>query len=189
MTQQEPEEGQTKEVEQGVTEVEPKATQGEDIETLKKILAEEKERAEGYLANWQRAQADFINYKRRSEQEKEEIGKFANAVLMLNLLPILDDLERAFTSIPPQLAKLSWVDGIKLIERKLWASLEAQGLSQIKALGEPFDPQLHEAAMHAKGKDGIVIEELQKGYKLHDRVIRPTMVVVGNGEEEERKED
>ncbi len=182
MTQQQSEEGQTKEVEQGVTEV-------EDIETLKKILAEEKGKAEGYLANWQRAQADFINYKRRSEQEKEEIGKFANAILMLNLLPILDDLERAFTSIPPQLAKLSWVDGIKLIERKLWASLEAQGLSQIKALGEPFDPKLHEAAMHAKGKDGIVIEELQKGYQLHDRVIRPTMVVVGKGEEEEKKED
>ncbi len=182
MTQQEPEEDQNKEVEQGVTEV-------EDVETLKKILAEEKGKAEGYLANWQRAQADFINYKRRSEQEKEEIGKFANAILMLNLLPILDDLERAFTSIPPQLAKLSWVDGIKLIERKLWASLEAQGLSQIKALGEPFDPKLHEAAMHAKGKEGIVIEELQKGYQLHDRVIRPTMVIVGNGEEEERKED
>jgi len=182
MTQREPEEGQAKEVEPGVAEV-------KDIKKLKKILTEEKGKAEGYLANWQRTQADFINYKRRSEQEKEEIGKFANAMLLLNLLPILDDLERAFTSIPPHLVKLSWVDGIKLIERKLWASLEAQGLSQIKALGEPFDPQLHEAAMHAKGKDGIVIEELQKGYKLHDRVIRPTMVVVGNGEEEEKKED
>ncbi len=182
MTQQEPEEGQAKEVEPEVAEV-------EDIETLKKILTEEKGKAESYLANWQRTQADFINYKRRSEQEKEEIGKFANAMLLLNLLPILDDLERAFTSIPPHLAKLSWVDGIKLIERKLWASLEAQGLSQIKALGEPFDPKLHEAAMHANGKEGIVIEELQKGYKLHDRVIRPAMVVVGNGEEEEKKED
>jgi len=182
MTQQEPEEGQAKEVEPGVAEI-------EDIETLKKILTEEKGKAESYLANWQRTQADFINYKRRSEQEKEEIGKFANAMLLLNLLPILDDLERAFTSIPPHLAKLSWVDGIRLIERKLWASLEAQGLSQIKALGEPFDPKLHEAAMHANGKEGIVIEELQKGYKLHDRVIRPAMVVVGNGEEEEKKED
>ena len=181
MTQQEPEEGQTKEVEPEVTEI-------EDIETLKQALAEEKAKAEANLAGWQRAQADFINYKRRNEQEKEEIGKFANSVLMLNLLPILDDLERAFASIPPQLAKLSWVGGIKLIERKLWTSLEAQGLSQIKALGEPFDPRLHEAAMHAKGKDGIVIEELQKGYKLHDRVIRPTMVVVGNGEEEEKED-
>ncbi|MDH5695102.1 MAG: nucleotide exchange factor GrpE [Dehalococcoidia bacterium] len=181
MIPQEPEEEQNKEVEPEVAEV-------EDIETLKKVLAEEKEKAESYFANWQRAQADFINYKRRSEQEKEEISKFANSILMLNLLPILDDLERAFASVPPKLAKLSWVDGIKLIERKLWASLEAQGLSQIKALGEPFDPNFHEAAMHAKGKEGIVIEELQKGYKLHDRVIRPAMVVVGNGEEEEKEE-
>ena len=161
----------------------------EDEEALKKALAEEKEKAEGYLANWQRAQADFINYKRRSEQEKGEISKFANASLMFNLLPILDDLERAFTSIPPHLARLTWADGIRLIERKLQASLEVQGLSPIKALGEPFDPKFHEAAMHGKGKEGIVIEELQKGYKLHDRVIRPSMVVVGNGEKEEKKEE
>ena len=182
MIPREPEEGQTNEVKQEVTEV-------EDMETLKKIFAEEKEKAEGYLANWQRAQADFINYKRRSEQEKEEISKFANAVLMLNLLPVLDDLERALASIPPKLVGFTWVEGISLIERKLRTSLEAQGLSQIKALSEPFDPELHEAAMHGKGKEGMVVEELQKGYKLHDRVIRPTMVVVGNGEEEESKEE
>ncbi len=169
------------------SQVEPEVAEVEDIEALKQALAEEKKKAEANLANWQRAQADFINYKRRSEQEKEEIGKFANTMLMLNLLPILDDLERAFTSTPPQMAKLTWVDGIRLIERKLRASLEAQGLSQIKALGEPFDPRLHEATMHAKGKEGIVIEELQKGYMLHDRVIRPTMVVVGNGEEEKEE--
>jgi len=181
MTQQEPEEGQTEKVEPEVTEI-------EDIETLRQVLAEEQAKAEANLAGWQRAQADFMNYKRRSEQEKEEIGKFANSVLMLNLLPILDDLERAFISIPPRLAKLSWVDGIKLIERKLWAILEAQGLSPIKALGEPFDPRFHEAVRQDKGKEGIVIEEVQKGYKLHDRVIRPTMVVVGNGEEEEKED-
>ena len=180
MIQREPEDLNS-ELEQEVAEV-------EDIETLKQALAEEKERAEANLANWQRAQADFINYKRRSEQEKEEIGNFANAILMLNLLPVLDDLERAFSSVAPHLAELTWVDGIRLIERKLRASLEAQGLSEIKALGEPFDPTLHEAAMHGKGKDGIVIEELQKGYKLHDRVTRPAMVVVGNGEEEEKEE-
>ena len=172
-----------------ITNVEPKVAEVEEIEALKQALAEEKEKVESYLANWQRAQADFINYKRRSEQEKEEIAKFANSVLMLNLLPILDDLERAFTSIPPHLARLTWADGIRLIERKLQASLEVQGLSPIKALGEPFDPKFHEAAMYGKGKEGIVIEEVQKGYKLYDRVIRPAMVVVGNGEEEEKKEE
>ena len=145
MKQQESEESLTSEVEQEKAEV-------EDIEALKQALAEEKEKAEGYLANWQRAQADFINYKRRNEQEKEEISKFANAMLILNLLPILDDLERALTSIPPHLAKLTWVDGIRLIERKLQASLEAQELSPIKAEGEPFDPELHEAASRQWGR-------------------------------------
>jgi len=100
MTEQDSEESQISEVEAEVAEV-------EDIEALKKALAEEKVKAEGYLANWQRAQADFINYKRRSEQEKEEVSKFANSLLMLSLLPILDDLERAFASVPPRLAKLS----------------------------------------------------------------------------------
>lgn len=172
-------------------EVEPEAVE-ENIETLTQSLNKEKTKAEDYLANWQRAQADFINYKRHNEQEREEISKFANTALMFSLLPIIDDLERAFASIPPKLARLTWVDGIRLIERKFQANLEAQGLSQIKAVGEPFDPNFHEAAMHGKGKEGIVVEELQKGYKLHDRVIRPSMVVVGNGEEkreEERKEE
>ena len=181
MGQEESEEGKNSEVEPEVAE--------EDVEALQKAITEEKEKAEGYLANWQRAQADFINYKRRSEQEQAEISQFANASLMFSLLPILDDLDRAFSSIPPHLARLTWADGIRLIERKLQASLEMQGLSPIKALGEPFDPKFHEAAMHGKGKEGIVIEELQKGYKLHDRVIRPSMVVVGNGEEEEKKEE
>ena len=90
--------------------------------------------------------------------------------------------------MPPKLDKLTWTDGIKLIERKLQTSLEGQGLTQIKALEEPFDPNLHEAVRQGKGKEGIVIEELQKGYTLHDRVIRPTMVVVGKNEEEVEKE-
>ncbi len=180
MTQQDSEEGLTNQVEPEVAE--------ENIETLKAALAEEKTKAAANLASWQRAQADFINYRRRSEQEKEEIGKFANIALMLSLLPVLDDLERAFTSIPLKLAKLTWLDGIRLIERKLQASLEAQGLSPIKALGEPFDPRFHEAVRQDKGKEGVVTEELQRGYKFYDRVIRPAMVVVGNGEEEEKEE-
>lgn len=178
MTQRDPEESSASELELETTEV-------EDVEVLKQALAEETARAEANLAGWQRAQADFINYKRRSEQEKDEISKFANSILMLNLLPILDDLERAFASIPDDLAEASWVDGIRLIERKFRASLETQGLSPIKAFGEPFDPCLHEAIRQAQGKEGIVIEEVQKGYKFHDRVIRPSKVVVGNGEGEE----
>ena len=168
-----------------ITKLEPEVTEVEDIEALKQALAGEKAKAEANLAGWQRTQADFINYKRRSEQEKEEAIKFANSQLMLNLLPILDDLERAFASIPHRLAKFSWVDGIRLIERKLQVTLEAQGLSPIKALEEPFDPHQHEAIRQDKGKEGIVIEDVQKGYKFRDRVIRASKVVVGNGEGEE----
>ena len=170
------------------SEVEPEVSEAEDIETLKQALAEEKEKAGGYLANWQRTQADFINYKRRIEQERAEFNKFANASLILSLLPILDDMERAINSIPPKLAKLSWVDGIRHIERKLRANLEAQGLKPIEALGQPFDPNFHEAVRQDKGKEGTVIEELQKGYMLNDKLLRPARVVVGNGEEENKEE-
>jgi len=165
-------------------EPEEEPTSEEEPESLEEALAEAKQKVEQYLANWQRTQADFVNYKRRSEQEREEIGKFANNQLILSLLPVLDDLERAFESITPQVARFKWVEGIRLIERKLQSALEAQGLSQIKALGEPFDPNLHEATMHSKGEEGMVVQELQKGYMLHDRVIRPSIVVVGNGEME-----
>jgi molecular chaperone GrpE len=180
MTQPEPEEGLD-------NEFEPMAAEIEDVAALKQALAEEKARAEANLAGWQRARADFINYKRRGEQEREEGIKFANAALMLRLLPILDDWERALASIPDDPANLSWLDGVRLIERKFRGILEAQGLSPIAAVGEPFDPSQHEAALSDKGKEGIVIAELQKGYKLYDRVIRPSRVVVGNGEEEKEE--
>jgi molecular chaperone GrpE len=165
-------------------EIEPEFSEVEGDEALKQALAEEREKAEANLAGWQRAQADYVNYKRRAEQDKEEISQFANSILVLNLLPILDDWERALASTPDDQADHSWVEGIRLIERKLRGVLESQGLSPIEAVGQPFDPTLHEAAMQGKGEEGIVVEELQKGYKFRDRVIRPSKVVVGNGEEE-----
>ena len=157
----------------------------EDIESLKQALAEEQAKAEANLAGWQRAQADFINFKKRGEQERGDLTRFANANLMLELLPVLDDMERALEHVPVKLARIAWVDGVNLIYRKFKASLEAQGLAQIEALGETFDPNLHEAVRQDKGEEGIIIEEIRKGYQLHDKVIRPTMVVVGNGEEKE----
>lgn len=166
----------------------PETIASADMESLQKALAEEKLKAENYLANWQRTQADFTNYKRRNEQEREESSKFAQADRLLGLLPVFDDLERALASVPPRLARLPWVDGIRLIERKFQNSLENQGLFQIKALGEPFDPKFHEAVRQDRGKEGIVIEEIRKGYKLYDQVIRPSLVVVGNGEETEKEE-
>jgi molecular chaperone GrpE len=186
MMPREPEEEQNNQIDETPTgEVETEAVEAEDIESLKEALTEAKAKAEANLAGWQRAQADFINYKKRSEQERQDLSKFANSVLILSLLPVLDDFERAFSSIPASTKKQSWLEGIKLIERKLWAILQAQGVSPIKALGEPFDPALHEAVRQDSGQEGIVIEEIQKGYLLEDRVIRPSKVVVGNGEAKE----
>ncbi len=182
MAQQEPNEG----VE---GEAAPEIAEKEDFETLKQALAAEKEKAERYLYNWQRAQADSANYKRSLEREKEEAIRFANATLALSLFPILDDLERAFDSLPLESCEHPWANGIKLIGRKFRSTLEAQGLAEIKALGEPFDPRLHEAIRQDKGKEGIVVAELQKGYMFRDRVIRPSKVVVGNGQEEESQDN
>ncbi len=173
----------------GPEEVEPTVKGEEDVvaeavESLKKALTEEKAKAESYLANWQRAQADFINYKRRTEQERSETFEFANSALILNLLPVLDDMERALENVSGKLAGLTWVDGIVLIYRKLKAILEGHGLIEIKAIGEPFDPMLHEAVLYGEGEEGKVIEELQKGYKLRDRVLRPSLVKVGKGKED-----
>ena len=154
-----------------------------DVESLKKALEEEKEKTEKYLANWQRALADFINYKRRSEQERAESANFSNLTLIMSLLPVLDDFERALASVQEELAESSWVDGIKHIYRKLKAVLEALGVSMIEAEGKDFDPNFHEAVMSVEGEEGKVIEETQKGYKLRNRVIRPTKVKVGKGSE------
>ncbi len=168
--------------------VEAGIEQAEDIETLQQALAEEKEKAEKYLANWQRSQADFANYKKRSEQEIGEAIEFVNSALISNLLPIMDDLERAFASVPAELDESNWTEGIKLIYNKFKATLEAQGLTEIKTRGEPFDPRLHEAVMQQEGEEGMVIEETQKGYKFKGKVIRPSLVIVGKGEEKGRTE-
>jgi molecular chaperone GrpE len=150
---------------------------GETEETQPEVKSE----AETYLDNWKRTQADFLNYKRRCEQEKEDTIKFGNSMLLLALLPVLDDLQRALDSAPKDIDNVPWVEGIRLIERKFNSCLESQGVKVIKTEGEAFDPNIHEAALHVDGEDGMIIKELQKGYKLHDRVIRPAMVAVGNG--------
>jgi molecular chaperone GrpE len=168
--------------------IEEEIEQAEDIETLQQALAEEQEKAEKYLANWQRSQADFENYKRRSEQVKGELIEFASSALISNLLPILDDLERAFASVPVELDESNWTEGIKLIYNKFKTTLETQGLTEIEARGEPFDPRLHEAVMQQEGKEGMVIEEIQKGYKFKEKVIRPSLVTVGNGKKRRREQ-
>jgi molecular chaperone GrpE len=158
--------------------------ESEEANNIETALAEEKNKAETYLENWKRTQADFINFKRRSELDKEDTVKFGNSLFILGLLPVLDDLQLALGSIPADMGKLPWVEGIKLIERKFNKCLDSQGVTTIKTEGEDFDPNLHQAALHVSGKEGMIIKELQKGYKMNDRVIRAAMVAVGNGNKE-----
>jgi molecular chaperone GrpE len=156
--------------------------------SLEEQLARAREDAQKYLGNWQRAEADFQNYKKRVDQERDENRRFASAALIMNILPIMDDLERALMSVDAHLAGLTWLDGIRLIYRKLQLILENAGVSAIEVEGQQFDPRYHEAVMHADGPEGKVLAEVQRGYKLHDRVLRPAMVVVGKGKEEPQAE-
>ena len=156
---------------------------------LEEQLARAREDAQKYLGNWQRAEADFQNYKRRVEQERDEVRRFGVASLIINILPIIDDFERAFGSLDARLAGLTWFEGIYHIYRKLLQALQNAGVSAIEVEGQQFDPRYHEAVMHAEGEEGKVLAEVQRGYKLHDRVLRPAMVVVGKGKEEPKTEE
>lgn len=169
--------------------VEAGIEQSEDIEALQKAIAEEKGKAEKYLANWQRSQADLENYIKRAEQEELETVECANRMLILDLLPILDDFERAFASLPVELDEQNWTEGMKLIYNRVKAVLETQGLAEIKAKGEYFDPYWHEAAGQLEGEEGIVVEEIRKGYKFKDKLLRPSMVMIGAGNKNKIQEE
>jgi molecular chaperone GrpE len=154
-------------------------------EDLINALAESKARCEANLAGWQRAQADYANLKRISEQEKADICKYANAGLLANILPVIDDLERAMAMVPEDLEGNKWVQGLTMINQKLVDTLEKQGITQIKAVGQEFDPRIMDAITCCPGEKDIVVQEVEKGYKLNDRVIRPAKVIVGTGEDKE----
>jgi len=152
--------------------------------SLEAQLTEEKEKAQSYLNSWQRAAADYQNLKRRVDQEREELSRFGTAALLINFLPLVDDIERALQSVDARLAGLTWLDGIRLIYRKFQALLEMNGVTEIVADGETFDPNVHEAVMFGDGEEGKVISVVQKGYKLGGRVLRPSLVVVGKKKDE-----
>jgi molecular chaperone GrpE len=157
--------------------------EAESNEALRQQLAQEKERAEAYMANWQRAAADFQNYKRRVEQEREDVARLANAALIINLLPLVDDFDRALASVDARLAGMTWLDGVRLIQRKFQALLEMSGVTEIEADGQDFDPNVHEAVTFGEGEENKVISVVQKGYRLGGRVLRPALVVVGKKQE------
>jgi molecular chaperone GrpE len=161
------------------------------LEGLQAQLDEERNRANGYLAQWQRAAADLQNYKRRTEQEREDYALFANKAIIMNLLPSVDDLDRALANVDPSLEQgpaAGWVEGIRAIQRKLKGALEASGVTELSAEGEPFDPNIHEAIGELPGEHGKVIQELRRGYRLGSRVLRPALVMVGNGQEQQQRQ-
>lgn len=148
---------------------------------LEQQLEQERARAAEYLDQAQRARAELINYRRRVEQEMAYLRQYAGEQLIKRLLPVIDDFHRAVNAVPEEHRDDPWVQGILLIERKLWSILESEGVRPIDAVGKPFDPALHEAVTAEEGVESpdTVVEEFQRGYLLHDRVLRPAMVKVG----------
>jgi molecular chaperone GrpE len=133
------------------------------------------------LDQLQRARAEFANFRRRQEQEHELLRQRAGERIIRKLLPVADDFDRALRSVPDEIAAHPWVEGIRLVERKLWQVLESEGVSVMESVGQPFDPSRHEAVMvdENAGAADTVVDEFQRGYFVHDSVLRPAMVKVG----------
>ena len=164
----------------------------DELGVVQKELEEAKAEAAEYLDQLQRSQAEFANYKKRNEREQEQFIKLANAALISKLLPVLDDCGRALLTVPDNLRSLTWVEGVFLTERGLRMILEEEGLSEIEAIGKKFDPALHHAAVREETteyEEDEIISELQRGYKLNDKVLRPTMVRVAAKPSERSNEE
>jgi molecular chaperone GrpE len=158
------------------------AAETEAVElTLEEQLAAAQEKAAEYLDGWQRARAEFANARKRLEKQRAEAYKNAAVDHAAKLLPILDDFDRALANAPAEIEADNWFEGIQLVRRKFQSIMEGLKVEAIEAVGQPFDPNFHEA-LSLKEADGIesgtVIEELLVGYRLGDRVIRPSLVNV-----------
>jgi molecular chaperone GrpE len=151
----------------------------EKLELIQAALEANEAKAAEYLDGWQRAKAEFTNYRKRQERERElarfeTVGRVAK-----RYLPIVDDLERALNERPTEGEGAAWSEGIELVYRKLMNILDAEGITLIEADNEMFDPNLHEAVVQSesdKHESGQVIEVLQTGYKMGERVLRPAVV-------------
>lgn len=149
--------------------------------TLDEQLTAAREKAAEYLDGWQRERAEFANARKRLEKQRAEAYKNAAVDHAAKLLPILDDFDRALLNVPAAITADGWFEGIQLVRRKLQSIMEGLKVEAIEAVGQPFDPNFHEA-LSLKEADGVasgtVIEELLVGYRMGDRVIRPSLVNV-----------
>ena len=143
-------------------------------------------KVEELTSDLKRMTADFSNYRKRNDAERAEFAKFAKADLIAKLLDVLDGYDRALATVPDELKGQPWVEGMWLVERKLRAILEGEGLESVDSLGKRFDPYQHEAVAHVPSAEpeGTVIKEHQRAYRLHDKIIRPALVTVSSGREE-----
>lgn len=140
-----------------------------------------------YLAALQRERAEFTNFRQRTAKEREQERGLAGLDLITKVLALADDFDRAIDSRPAELADSAWADGIANIDRKLRSLLESEGVSAVDAKsGTAFDPREHEAIASVPGTglpDGVIAEEIRRGYRLRDRVIRPALVAVAQGDD------
>ncbi len=151
------------------------------VEILQDKLEETQTKADEYLDGWQRARAEFANYKKRIHRERERVRQDAIGEVTKRYLPVLDDLERALKNRPEQGEGAEWAEGIELVYRKMLSALESDDVVPMQAEGESFDPNLHEAIAQTESEDhesDEIIEVVQQGYLIGDRVLRPAMVRV-----------
>lgn len=154
-------------------------------ETIDEIDAPEtieKEKYDELYDKHLRLMAEYDNFKKRTQKEKEELGNFATAGTIEKLLPVIDNLERALESVSEE-EKSTFSEGVEMIYRQLIETLEKMGVSEIEAVGCEFDPNIHNAVMHVEDENAessIVVEQFMKGYKYKDKVIRYSMVKVAN---------
>jgi len=162
-------------------EEETAAEEGDKFEKLQEQLEQAEAQAAEYLDGWQRTQAEFSNYKKRQEAERGRMTTLANMAMLSKLLPIVDDFERALATLPSDLSQLTWCEGVLLIKAKLDSILQSEGVEVIDTEGQTFDPRYHEAVTHEEVEgyeEGDIIDEVQKGYMLGERVLRPALVRV-----------
>jgi molecular chaperone GrpE len=152
-----------------------------EIGELQDALAQAEAQAAEYLDGWQRAQAEFSNYKKRQEADRAQMMAFASTGVLNKLLPAMDDFERALGTLPDDLRHLTWCEGLFLIKQKLDGVLESEGVAPIESEGQMFDPRYHEAVTYEEApgyEEGQIIGEVQRGYMIGERVLRPALVRV-----------